>query len=136
MARSAARAAPVRCVCQVWPPSCVAKMLPRAPAAQPCSASTKCSACSGADWPVAADCQVLPLSAEWKMRVPGEPAIQTCGPSTATAWKSKWSVADSGSDAGGVCQLWPRSLVVINESAVADGPTAGWCDESHRAEGT
>ena len=36
------------------------------------------SARSGADWPVANDCQVWPLSGEWKMRVPGEPAIQTC----------------------------------------------------------
>src|SRR3954451_11125822 len=47
------------------------------------------------------------------MRLPGEPAIQTLGPATATAWKSKWSVTDSGRVAGGVCQLRPRSLVVI-----------------------
>ena len=57
--------------------------------------------------------QERPASGVCKIRLPGEPAIQALGPRTSMVAKSNSEIIPSGSSAGGVCQVLPRSAVVI-----------------------
>ena len=54
-----------------------------------------------------------PPSAEWNTWLPGDPAIHTCEPRTATAEKSNWRRTSGGISVGGACHVWPPSAVVI-----------------------
>ena len=136
MASSAARPAPVRCVCQVWPPSCVAKMLPR----------------------VAGGPTVFGVD---EMKCVQRRGLAGCGGLPGLAVVG--GVEDAGAGRAGDPDVWAfdgdglkveviggcfgerrgRRLPTVaevagchQESAVADGPAAGWGDESHRAERT
>ncbi len=114
-------------------------MVPIAPTAQPFRSSTNEIADSGSSCPVGCISHELPASEECKMYVPGEPAIQTCGPMALAAWKSNSCIAAVGMGRGGSCQLRPpSSLRITSPPSPASQPAASpssfrsWMDRRPR----
>ena len=107
----AARPPPARLIRHVRPPSSVARMVPIAPTAQPCSSSAKLSASSGSRVGVGETVQVWPPSGVCSTRLPGVPASQHFGPRTASAAKSNKAAVSRGKAAGGRATAPPMSAV-------------------------